>query len=292
MGEEAPADQALKEQGDTDSDVSSDEDMTNEIANTKGKEEDVDSEEDLDDEVEPISKSGNDALNSNAFDIPTANDIPIISKLAKQTEKEKLANMDGQQQLEYHKKKKQEVVDKAIEQDDENYETHFVENPFIKIRERAAQKNRDSKVMMGEEDLQMQAKQAAENDVYIMEDSGKMYVQDLEKAQNDKNAKAKKRSKEGYGVDSDTDSDDDAAIVKKGSSSRQIKNALKKHNLTTRNQGSSGIQKHKSLIQKARHRAAAANSGHIEKFSGDAYKSSKGKGDVIKAGKLEPFSYI
>jgi len=33
-------------------------------------------------------------------------------------------------------------------------------------------------------------------------------------------------------------------------------------------------------------------SGHIEKFSGDAYKSSKGKGDVIKAGQHEPFSYI
>ena len=32
--------------------------------------------------------------------------------------------------------------------------------------------------------------------------------------------------------------------------------------------------------------------GHIEKFSGDAYKSKKGKGDVLKAGKLEPFSYI
>lgn len=33
-------------------------------------------------------------------------------------------------------------------------------------------------------------------------------------------------------------------------------------------------------------------SGHIEKFSGDKYRSAKGKGDVIKAGKLEPFSYI
>jgi hypothetical protein len=32
--------------------------------------------------------------------------------------------------------------------------------------------------------------------------------------------------------------------------------------------------------------------GHVEKFSGDHYKSQKGKGDVIKAGKLEPFSYI
>ena len=34
------------------------------------------------------------------------------------------------------------------------------------------------------------------------------------------------------------------------------------------------------------------NSGHIEKFSGDAFKSTKGKGDVIKAGKYEPFSYV
>jgi len=38
--------------------------------------------------------------------------------------------------------------------------------------------------------------------------------------------------------------------------------------------------------------ARQSKSGHIEKFSGDAYKSSKGKGDVLKAGKLEPFSYI
>ena len=127
-----------------------------------------------------------------------------------------------------------------------------------------------------------------------MEDSGKMHVQDLEKAQHDKEAKAKRRSKEGYGVDSDTDSGDDVAIAKKGSNSREMKNALKRHNLTQRNQSSSGIQKNKSMIQKSRHRAAAANatSGHIEKFSGDSYKSAKGKGDVIKAGKLEPFSYI
>jgi len=35
-----------------------------------------------------------------------------------------------------------------------------------------------------------------------------------------------------------------------------------------------------------------AAQGHIEKYSGDVYKSAKGKGDVLKAGKLEPFSYI
>lgn len=50
------------------------------------------------------------------------------------------------------------------------------------------------------------------------------------------------------------------------------------------------IFKNKSVPQRAR--KAAVSSGHVEKFSGDAFKSSKGKGDVIKAGKLEPFSYI
>ena len=32
--------------------------------------------------------------------------------------------------------------------------------------------------------------------------------------------------------------------------------------------------------------------GHIIKYSGDAYKSTKGSGDVLKAGKHEPFAYI
>jgi hypothetical protein len=33
-------------------------------------------------------------------------------------------------------------------QDEEEYESHFVENPFIKIRERAMQKNLDSKARL------------------------------------------------------------------------------------------------------------------------------------------------
>lgn len=32
---------------------------------------------------------------------------------------------------------KKNQVNKVIENDDENLETHFVENPYIKIRERA-----------------------------------------------------------------------------------------------------------------------------------------------------------
>jgi len=91
MGEEAPAE--MKEEGDSDSDdVSSDEEMTND---KKTNQEDVDSEEELDELENTHGKSGNDALNSNAYDIPIANDIPIIAKLAKQIEKEKLDRMDG-----------------------------------------------------------------------------------------------------------------------------------------------------------------------------------------------------
>ena len=45
--------------------------------------------------------------------------------------------MDGQQQLDYLQKTKKDMINKAIDNDDENFETHFVENPYIKIRERA-----------------------------------------------------------------------------------------------------------------------------------------------------------
>lgn len=57
--------------------------------------------------------------------------------------------------------------------------------------------------------------------------------------------------------------------------------------MTKRSAASTGIKKVKSSVQ-----VAKSKFGHIEKFSGDAYKSAKGHGDVLKAGKLEPFSYI
>jgi hypothetical protein len=69
-----------------------------------------------------------------------------------------------------------------------------------------------------------------------------------------------------------------------------MKNALRASKLATRNSASKGIFKEKSGVQKFRSSKPAL--AHFEKFSGDAYKSKKGKGDVIKAGKLEPFSYI
>lgn len=131
-----------------------------------------------------------------------------------------------------------------------------------------------------------------DKDVYIMQESGKMVIRDLEALDNAKEEKKRKRTKEGYGEDSDTDSDEDTAIAKKGSNSKQIKKQMKTFNLQKRSEASAAIFKNKSVIQKVRHNQAVAKSGHIEKFSGEKYKSAKGKGDVIKAGKLEPFSYI
>jgi ribosomal RNA-processing protein 12 len=64
---------------------------------------------------------------------------------------------------------------------------------------------------------------------------------------------------------------------------------MKEYNSNKRNVASVHINKAKSVMQKSK---AMKAGGHITKFSGDAYKSNKGKGDVIKAGKHEPFSYI
>lgn len=48
-----------------------------------------------------------------------------------------------------------------------------------------------------------------DDDVFIMQDTGKFVVQDLEGRANAKEEKKKSRKKDGYGVDSDTDSEDE-----------------------------------------------------------------------------------
>ena len=139
-------------------------------------------------------------------------------------------------------------------------------------------------------------------DIYIQQESGKMIVADLEAAEKEKEAHREKRRTQGYGVDSDTDSDDEGggAVVQRGTSAHELRKLMKSQkgnqaatSVLQRMQSSNHITKKKSAfqIQQAKMKARA-NAGHFEKFSGDAYKSKKGKGDVIKAGKLEPFSYI
>lgn len=47
---------------------------------------------------------------------------------------------------------KRKIAD-FIQQDADEMETHFVENPFIKIREKASRKLLESKLQMGADDL-------------------------------------------------------------------------------------------------------------------------------------------
>jgi hypothetical protein len=42
----------------------------------------------------------------------------------------------------------------VIEAEDEELDTHFVDNPFIKIRERALKRTLDAKIHLGQEDLE------------------------------------------------------------------------------------------------------------------------------------------
>jgi hypothetical protein len=82
---------------------------------------DSDESSDSDDE-----QTGTDALQSSLrLDIPIVRDIPILSQLAK---KEKTP------------KKEIKKVTEVMETEDVELETHFVENPFIRVRERASKK--------------------------------------------------------------------------------------------------------------------------------------------------------
>merc|ERR1719424_2090357 len=91
------------------------------------------------------------------------------------------------QQVQYHKDKRLENMSKLIEEDADHLETHFVENPFIKLREKAANKNRDGKVILAGNDLEMEAQE--KKDLYIMEETGKMHIQDLELIEREKRMK-------------------------------------------------------------------------------------------------------
>jgi len=71
-------------------------------------------------------------MSSQKLDIPMVRDIPILSQLAKLDKK----NMKVDKKV-----KSKEMTDTVMEADDLEVETHFVENPFIKTRERANRKD-------------------------------------------------------------------------------------------------------------------------------------------------------
>lgn len=69
------------------------------------------------------------------LDIPVVKDIPILSQLAKQ---DKMRNQDSAKPDK--KQISKQMTDAVMDADELEVETHFVENPFIKTRERAHKK--------------------------------------------------------------------------------------------------------------------------------------------------------
>ncbi len=57
--------------------------------------------------------------------------------------------MNDEQKVEMINQRRKEQISKVIHNDDEHFETHFVENPYIKLREKASNKMRDGKVRLG-----------------------------------------------------------------------------------------------------------------------------------------------
>ena len=96
---------------------------------------------------------------ANGIDIPFGLNIPVVSQLAKeaykheQKTKQKKTAEDVDMDVEETKRKIEDFIDKG----EDELETHFVENPFIRIREKATRKQLESRNAMGAEDLQEDA---------------------------------------------------------------------------------------------------------------------------------------
>lgn len=130
--------------------------------------------------------------------------------------------MDGEEQIQFKKKERQELVNQVIENEEDELETHFVENPFIRKRVRA--NDISGKVKLGE--AQLEGELAGEDhDVYILKETGKFVVRDEELDERAREEK-RKRKREGQDEDSDTDSDEEQ-FGKKGASARDLKKIIK-----------------------------------------------------------------
>ena len=143
--------------------------------------------------------------------------IPIVSQLAKEAQMRAAVKGKNKttEDAEMEKEDSKKKITEFIEQDEEQLETHFVENPFIKIREKATRKAIDSKHHMGANDLEEDADTTANQDIYFLKEENKFIVQDLEQMEIDKakskDLKRKNRDAFGYGKGEDVsdESDDD-----------------------------------------------------------------------------------
>ena len=68
-----------------------------------------------------------------------------------------------------------------------------------------------------------------------------------------------------------------------------MKNATKRQKITSEGAYAQPMGIKAKRMQK---KVPTSDEGHIVKYSASAYKSQKGQGDTLKAGKYEPFAYI
>jgi len=92
-----------------------------------------------------------------------------------------------------------------MDADELDVETHFVENPFIRVRERASKNQLDKKQMLGGKELE---EDNPDEDIVVMKDEGgKFMIRDLEQNELDK-SNAKKRKRDALEENNDSDSED------------------------------------------------------------------------------------
>lgn len=136
-----------------------------------------------------------------------------------------------------------------------------------------------------------------DQDIIMIKETGKFVIKDLEEEEKEKKlAKLNKKrtrleaeiqSSESESEESDEDIDDTKDT---GTLKDKIKNLKKKQNKPGNAIGKDKVSS--SNFLKSKRQKTTDEGGHIVKYSGSAYKSNKGEGDTLKAGKYEPFAYI
>lgn len=173
------------------------------------------------------------------------------------------------------------------------------------MRERASSKNLDGKTRLGAAQLRagaaldgdadmMDEEQAKKEDIILVKESGKFMINDLELLQLQSKQAGKKRMRIETAKESDDDESSVGDNVSEESSDTDEENMKKKMRNATKRQKTSDQGNFKSKDQQSKKRFAKKkeDDGHFVKYSANAYKSAKGEGDTLKAGKYEPFAYI
>jgi hypothetical protein len=185
------------------------------------------------------AKAGGDTLMTDTLDIPRVDNIPVVSRLVKE---KKIENSGRSRQIQLAESK--ERVKQLMAQDDEEYESHFVENPFIRMRERAtsngktrlgAAQLRAGAALDGDADM-MDEESAKKEDIILVKESGKFMINDLELLQMQSKQAGKKRMR----IETAKESDDDESSVgdnaSEGSSDTDEEDMKKKMRNATKRQ--------------------------------------------------------